>query len=141
MSKDKLNRYERAFRYVRNIAQPHCEDYTDFCLRTDVLVEAIQKAEKYDELQKLLTEYNVTDENIRQILLGGNQVKELVDKATPQTVIPKWKEGYDPELYSPYALYCPRCNRKLRLDQFYKWCPDCNQKLNRYVSKWELENE
>ena len=68
-------------------------------------------------------------------------LQELVDKATPQTVIPKWKEGYDPELYSPDGLYCPRCDRKLRLDQFYKWCPDCNQKLNRYVSKWELENE
>lgn len=68
-------------------------------------------------------------------------LQELVDKATPQTVIPKWKEGYDPELYSPYSLHCPRCDRKLRLDQFYKWCPDCNQKLNRYVSKWELENE
>ena len=68
-------------------------------------------------------------------------LQELVDKATPQTVIPKWKEGYDPELYSPDSLYCPRCDRKLRLDQFYKWCPDCNQKLNRYISKWELENE
>lgn len=68
-------------------------------------------------------------------------IQELVDKATPQTVIPKWREGYDPELYSPYALHCPRCDRKLRLDQFYKWCPDCNQKLNRYISRWELENE
>ena len=45
----KLHRYDRAFRYVRNIAQPHCESYTQFCLRTDVLVEAINKAKKYDE--------------------------------------------------------------------------------------------
>lgn len=68
-------------------------------------------------------------------------ISELVDKATPKTVVPKWKDGYDPELYYPDSFYCPSCDRKLRIDQFYKWCPDCNQKLNRYVSKWELEND
>lgn len=48
----RLHRYDRAFRYVRNLAQQHCESYTQFCLRTDVLVEAISKAKKYDELIK-----------------------------------------------------------------------------------------
>ena len=45
----RLHRYDRAYRYVRNIAQPHCESYTQFCLRTDVLIEAINKAKKYDD--------------------------------------------------------------------------------------------
>lgn len=99
---------------------------------------------KYQEALKVLYE-NIDCSNNFYLdnLISENLeiISELVDKATPQTVIPKWREGYDPELYSPIALHCPRCDRKLRLDQFYKWCPDCNQKLNRYVSKWELENE
>ncbi len=61
MSKDKLNRYERAFRYVRDIAQQHCESYTQFCLRTDVLVEAIKKAAKYDELNKIYHKYETME--------------------------------------------------------------------------------
>lgn len=132
MSKDKLNRYERAFRYIRNMAQPHCEDYTDFCLRTDVLVEAIRKAEKYDELQKLLTEYNVTDENIRQILLGGNQVKELIDKATPKKI----KKPTSPEDFGYYSCpVCDGCNYNPLDDTTWKlskanYCPDCGQKLD-----------
>lgn len=94
-----------------------------------------------DELLENVDYKDYSTQTINKVTEAIVILQELVNKATPQTVIPKWKEGYDPELYSPYALYCPRCNRKLRLDQFYKWCPDCNQKLNRYVSKWELENE
>lgn len=97
--------------------------------------------EVLDELLENVDYKDYSTQTINKVTEAIVILQELVDKATPQTVIPKWREGYDPELYSPIALHCPRCDRKLRLDQFYKWCPDCNQKLNRYVSKWELENE
>lgn len=96
---------------------------------------------KYQEALNKIKNMGDKDLYNERYLEWCDTLQELVDKATPQAVILKWKEGYDPELYSPYGLYCPRCDRKLRLDRFYKWCPDCNQKLNRYVSKWELENE
>ena len=52
MEKKKLDRYERAYRYVRNMAQQNCVEYTELCLRTDVIVEAIRKAQKYDKLKE-----------------------------------------------------------------------------------------
>jgi uncharacterized protein with PIN domain len=66
-----------------------------------------------------------------------NLLQELVDKATPKKVCPKWRTGYDPKLYYPKSFHCPSCGRKLRIDQFYKWCPDCNQALE----KWSDEDD
>ena len=64
-------------------------------------------------------------------------LRELVDKATPKKVCPKWRTGYDPKLYYPKSFHCPSCGRRLRIDQFYKWCPDCNQALE----KWGDEDD
>lgn len=84
-------------------------------------------------LKELLKEYNVNETNIRQILLGGNQAKELLDKATPKKPITKVAKGsYDPV----YFHYCPVCKFSSVEKDYANFCPNCGQKLD-----WSDDNE
>jgi hypothetical protein len=47
----------------------------------DVLREAVEKANKHDELLSVLEEYNVNLSNIREILVAGNMAQNWRDKA------------------------------------------------------------
>lgn len=99
----------------------------------NVFKEAADKANKYDNLKQILDEYNVTDNNIREILLGGNQAKELLDKATSKKPITKVAKGsYDPV----YFHYCPVCNFFSVEKDYANFCPNCSQKLD-----WSEDNK
>lgn len=82
--------------------------------------------EALNNVKKVYVESDHYDEEDIRLL------QELVDKATPKKIIPRWRTGYDPKLYYPKSFHCPSCGRKLRVDQFYKWCPDCNQSLEKW---------
>ena len=71
IEKERLDRYERAYRYVRNMAQQNCEDYTELCLRTDVVVEAIRKAQKYDKLEE---EKDIEYESLKETVDEGQEI-------------------------------------------------------------------
>lgn len=98
----KMHRYKRAFRYVRNIAQQHCESYTQFCLRTDVLVEAINKAELYDEKEKPMK------------VIQEQQVfkQERCTYVHNKWYCPKCKFDLD-EPYRAQFKYCYKCGQAL----------------------------
>ena len=87
-----------------------------------------------------MNKYQETLNNVKKVYVESDHydeedirlLQELVDKATPKKIIPRWRTGYGPKLYYPKSFHCPSCGRKLRIDQFYKWCPDCNQALEKW---------
>lgn len=88
--------------------------------------EALDRAVKDIEYHYADWGNDIPSERLEEIKL----LQELVDKATPKKVSPKWREGYDPKLYYPKSFYCPSCSRQLRRDQSYKCCPKCGQALD-----------
>lgn len=108
--------------------------------------EAINKANKYDELLSILEEYNVDLSNIREILVAGNMAQNWREKAnkydekeTPKKPIKKTiinSYDYDEQgVNKNKILQCPSCKFKLYdeyecIDYTFDYCPYCSQKID-----------
>lgn len=138
-----MNKYQEALIYFCNGCHHEyeegnygqCKRVEGRCGHYKSLKEACDKADKYDEINRVYLKNEVmesADINAERLQQLYEDMQTFIDKATPKR--PKRKRLYynchNGECDKTFIHYCPICNFSSVEKNYANYCPNCGQKLD-----------